>query len=94
MNREHDSDTRSGLNVDEIVRQVWSEHIAEAGTDANDHSANFFALGGNSLGAARMMATLSERLDHRLGMRLLTRNPTLRELSAAVRQSLTEGAAL
>jgi hypothetical protein len=65
----------------ELVHRAWSEHL---GVDAARPETNFFEAGGNSLLAASLIGRLSEDLDADLPVGLLTRHPTLEQLSVAV----------
>jgi acyl carrier protein len=71
------------LDIPATVRRAWEDclDIRESALDDD-----FFALGGNSLHAAELMAELSERFGRRLRLALLIRHPTLRGLTAAVRE--------
>ncbi|MBG0560224.1 acyl carrier protein [Actinoplanes aureus] len=73
------TDDTSGRAV--LVHRAWSEHL---GAEAAQPRTNFFEAGGNSLMAASLIGRLSEELDEELPLGLLTRHPTLGELSAAV----------
>jgi acyl carrier protein len=66
-----------------LVRSAWIDHL---GAEAAGPDTNFFEAGGNSLMAASLMGRLSAELEQDLPMRMLARNPTLGELSAAVRR--------
>lgn len=82
---------RRDVDVIEAVRNAWTEYLCVSTLNEED---NFFATGGNSLVAARMMAELSERLEHPLGLRLLTKNPTFGQLSEAVRDTVVSSPVL
>ncbi|MCA3826092.1 MAG: non-ribosomal peptide synthetase, partial [Burkholderia sp.] len=54
------------------------------GRPANARDATFFALGGDSLLATRLLAQLRERLGVRIGMAAFYRQPTLAGLAAQI----------
>jgi nonribosomal peptide synthetase DhbF len=64
-----------------LVRECWLTALAHEDFGADS---DFFAVGGNSLLAAKVMADLSGRLGTRLPMRLLFAGPTVRALGRAV----------
>lgn len=57
----------------------WEQALGHA---ANARDATFFALGGDSLLATRLLAQLRERLGVRIGMAAFYRQPTLAGLAA------------
>lgn len=62
------------------VARIWSEVLGYAPTYLGD---DFFAQGGNSISALRMIRTLNDRLEIALGVQTLFQSPTLAELAAA-----------
>ncbi|WP_229373694.1 condensation domain-containing protein, partial [Umezawaea beigongshangensis] len=76
--REH---TAPRTAAERLVASVWSELLAVSTPDVED---NFFALGGQSLLAARLAHRLSEELDAHVPLRLVFDHPTLAELAAAL----------
>jgi acyl carrier protein len=75
-------------DLEAAVRRAWSEHLELSRDQSPDLAANFFSDGGDSLSAARMMASLGDALGHPLGLRLLVRNPTLGRLCSAIREQI------
>jgi len=65
--------------VESVVAAMWSELF---GVPVADADADFFALGGHSLVATRMLAALGERYGTRLGLRDLLAHPTIAALAA------------
>jgi hypothetical protein len=63
------------------VAKCWRSvlGISDVGRDGD-----FFALGGNSLRAIRVLARVEERCGLRLGLRLLFDNPILCDFAAAI----------
>ncbi|MQY22239.1 non-ribosomal peptide synthetase family protein [Nocardia macrotermitis] len=66
------------------VARVWSEVL---GYDPVYRGDDFFAQGGNSMSALRLIRLLSERLGVALPVQTLFRHPTLTELSTATEES-------
>ncbi|MGU7852322.1 amino acid adenylation domain-containing protein [Burkholderia orbicola] len=62
-----------------ILLACWEQALGRA---ANARDATFFALGGDSLLATRLLAQLRERLGVRIGMAAFYRQPTLAGLAA------------
>ncbi|MBR8114859.1 non-ribosomal peptide synthetase [Burkholderia cenocepacia] len=62
-----------------ILLACWEQALGSA---ANARDATFFALGGDSLLATRLLAQLRERLGVRIGMAAFYRQPTLAGLAA------------
>lgn len=69
-------------DVAAVVRREWLQQVGDTGEQT------FFAVGGNSLQAAELMAALSRAFGRRLRLALLLRNPTLSSLTAAVADTL------
>ncbi|WP_340682705.1 SDR family NAD(P)-dependent oxidoreductase [Amycolatopsis coloradensis] len=67
--------------IESVVAQLWSELFGSA-VEAKD--ADFFALGGHSLVATRMLAALGERYGVRLGLRDLLAEPTVEGLATRI----------
>jgi amino acid adenylation domain-containing protein len=64
--------------VQSVVEQTFATVL---GLDSVDPDADFFALGGDSLAAVRVMARLREMFDPELPLRTVFDSPTARELS-------------
>lgn len=71
------------MDIPAVVRQAWEDCLDIRDPAPDD---DFFSLGGNSLHAAALMAELSEQFGRRLRLALLIRHPTLRGLTAVVRE--------
>lgn len=66
------------------VARVWSEVLGYEPVYRGD---DFFAQGGNSMSALRLIRLLAERLGATLAVQALFRHPTLAELAAATAES-------
>ncbi|WP_255342603.1 non-ribosomal peptide synthase/polyketide synthase [Nocardia sp. CNY236] len=64
-----------------LVAEVFESVLGAGPIGVDDH---FFALGGNSLSATRVLARLGERLGRRVPVRLLFEAPTVHALAALV----------
>ncbi|MGQ4620065.1 condensation domain-containing protein, partial [Nocardia sp. R7R-8] len=73
--------------VEEIVAGVFGEVLGVSRVGADD---DFFALGGNSLIATRVVARLGAAVDARVPVRTLFESPTVAGLAAAL-ESHTDG---
>lgn len=71
----------------DVVRAVWQQELDESDFADDDP---FFAIGGHSLAAIRVMGALSERYGVRLPVRLLFRNRTVETLVPALATYLSE----
>jgi amino acid adenylation domain-containing protein len=70
--------------TERLVASLWSELLGVSAVDVQD---DFFALGGQSLLAARLAHRLGEELDAHVPLRLIFDHPTLTELAAALPSS-------
>ncbi|OAI83685.1 non-ribosomal peptide synthetase, partial [Pseudomonas putida] len=68
-------------NLGELVARTWREHLQVDDIAADDH---FFLLGGNSILATQVVASLRDALDIELNLRLLFEAPTLQGFVAAI----------
>ncbi|MEU4772794.1 amino acid adenylation domain-containing protein [Micromonospora sp. NPDC023644] len=75
--------------VESAVREAW---IRVLGHDRFGGSDSFFRLGGDSLGAVRVLADLRRRLGITLRLPQFVRAPTFAGLSGLVRRLVAEGA--
>ncbi|WP_455926425.1 amino acid adenylation domain-containing protein, partial [Pseudomonas putida] len=70
------------LTADEhAMAQLWAQVLEQPVTQRD---ANFFALGGNSIKAAQLMARLRQREGRAVELRLLFETPVLAEFTAAL----------
>jgi len=67
-----------------LVRHAWVQALGHENFTDDDY---FFGVGGNSLLAIRVMATLSEELGVRLPLRLLFDHQTVTDLATALAAS-------
>ncbi|MGD0737146.1 MAG: amino acid adenylation domain-containing protein [Terracidiphilus sp.] len=68
-------------HVERILAEIWREIL---NLDAISLDDDFFEVGGNSLAAARLFATIEKRLGAKLPLASLFKTPTLRQLAAMV----------
>jgi hypothetical protein len=80
----------SDKTVFDHVTEAWAEALGRADFAADD---NFFAIGGSSLAAIRVMRTLGARLGTKLPTRLLFHHQTPRDLAAALAEQLRSAGA-
>ncbi|GIH02946.1 hypothetical protein Rhe02_10130 [Rhizocola hellebori] len=73
--------------MQEFVAGIWAEVLAVPEVYAND---DFFALGGQSLSATRVIGRLRELADIEVAVRLLFDQPNLAQFSATVEQRLLD----
>ncbi|MFJ4143749.1 non-ribosomal peptide synthetase [Pseudomonas sp. NPDC089734] len=71
----------SSSNLQTQVAKIWCEHLQVEEVAADDH---FFLLGGNSIIATQVVASLREALGIELNLRLLFEAPTLAALVARI----------
>ncbi|MFI6321765.1 amino acid adenylation domain-containing protein [Nonomuraea sp. NPDC050556] len=64
--------------MEQLVAMIWGEILPAARIGATD---DFFALGGHSLAATRMVARLREAIGCRIPVRLIFERPVLAELA-------------
>ena len=74
-------------DVEEHIARVWGELT---GADVEDRDANFFALGGTSLLAIRMITLLRRELAEELSTRAFLAAPTLAALADQVRATRSD----
>ncbi|HEV3040683.1 MAG TPA: amino acid adenylation domain-containing protein, partial [Candidatus Angelobacter sp.] len=67
--------------TEELVAQIWTELLGVQRISALDH---FFALGGHSLMATRMLSRLRQVFGHDIELRTVFEFPVLRDLSAFI----------
>lgn len=65
----------------QIVRETWVESL---GTESFGPDDDFFAVGGHSLAAMRIMSRLTRKVGRLLPLSLLFEAPTVRRLAAAI----------
>ncbi|HJU40181.1 MAG TPA: condensation domain-containing protein, partial [Tahibacter sp.] len=83
---EPDADAVAGIvapvtTTEHVVADAWRELLRR---DAVSVTANFFALGGNSLLATRVVSALAARLHKRVDVRAVFEHATVRRLAAHV----------
>ncbi|WP_255316180.1 non-ribosomal peptide synthetase [Myxococcus fulvus] len=71
-----------------VLQRLWTEVLGRSGVQAGD---DFFALGGDSILAMRLLARLEEELGLPLPLATLFQSPTLGESSEAILALLREG---
>jgi amino acid adenylation domain-containing protein len=76
--------------VDGDLAEIWSEVLGSASATEDD---DFFALGGNSLSAARLLAEIRKRMDVEITVRALFDNPTLGGLGELIAREKASGSA-
>ncbi|WP_422771402.1 SDR family NAD(P)-dependent oxidoreductase [Plantactinospora sp. WMMC1484] len=79
--RRSDAVTGELSGVEAVVAEVWSELF---GTPITDRDEDFFALGGHSLVATRMLTNLGARYHVRLSLRDLLARPTVAGLAETI----------
>ncbi|WP_159882426.1 non-ribosomal peptide synthetase [Paenibacillus puerhi] len=67
--------------AEQAIAEIWRELLQVELVGLQD---DFFALGGNSLKAARMASLVSTKLGAELTLRTVFQQPTLRQLAAAI----------
>ncbi len=60
-----------------MVAEIWSELL---GRQPSDRDANFFASGGDSLSAIRLVAEIEKRTDARMSFDTVFQAPTVADL--------------
>lgn len=85
---EHAPRERAALDAREsALAELWCEALDTHTTFAAD--AHFFASGGSSLSAARLVALIGERLKRRVEVAQIFETPTLAAMAAALDQATT-----
>jgi len=74
-------------NLETVVSSVWAFHLGLERVGLHD---SFFDIGGNSLAATRIVATLRETLGVDLPLRSLLENATVLKLSQTMEESARE----
>ncbi|MDN5213750.1 amino acid adenylation domain-containing protein [Fulvivirgaceae bacterium BMA12] len=72
--------------IEEILAGIWAEVLQISQVGVND---NFLDLGGNSLGAIRIIARIEETLKLALPVNCIFEKPTISELAAHVESTIT-----
>ncbi|MEG5263209.1 non-ribosomal peptide synthetase [Pseudomonas sp. JDS28PS106] len=78
----------SGSGLQARVAQVWREFLDVEQVAADDH---FFLLGGNSIAATQVVASLKDALGIELNLRVLFEAPTLAAFVARLEQLVASG---
>ncbi|HVY49248.1 MAG TPA: amino acid adenylation domain-containing protein, partial [Minicystis sp.] len=76
--------------LEALIAAIWSDVLKVPDVDVAD---DFFALGGHSLVATRIVARVKEALGVEVPLRDVFREPTVRGMAAAIRQARGERAA-
>jgi acyl carrier protein len=76
-----------GTPTEELLAGIWAEMLRQERVGRHD---NFFALGGHSLVATRVIARLSQVFPVKLPIHTLFAGPTVAELAEAVEMALIE----
>ena len=76
---------------EKLVASIWHDIL---GLEALDVGADFFALGGHSLAALRILALIKERSGASLSVAQFFYDPTLRGIAEAIEFSTTSGPAM
>ncbi|MEV6009053.1 amino acid adenylation domain-containing protein [Streptomyces sp. NPDC051976] len=79
--------------MEEFVAEMWAETIGAARDLPIGRDDDFFALGGHSLAATRVVGRLLESLECEVPVRVLFEHPTLAEFAAAVERLVLAGLA-
>ena len=86
MPRDADHLLVSGEQMAEIEQQLARLWTSVLGVPVDDRHADFFALGGHSLKAMRLIAEVEKRFGVQLMFSELTQGPSLLEMAVLVRQ--------
>ena len=73
--------------AEEAIASIWREVL---GVDEIDREDDFFALGGHSLRAVRILTRINEEFGVQLPMRLLFEETTLARLASAVEDAIMQ----
>jgi amino acid adenylation domain-containing protein len=77
--------------TEEELSQVWRKVL---GLDRVSTKANFFHVGGHSLAAARLMASIEQQFSKKLPLATLFQNPTIAQLSRVLEGAATKPSGL
>lgn len=73
--------------LETLVAELWQELLGSPPSDAGE---DFFAAGGDSLMAVRLMSALSRRLDRKLPVALFFQDPTVAGLASGLLDSSSD----
>jgi acyl carrier protein len=79
-----DSYVAARTETETIVARIWAEVLKKERVGVTD---NFFALGGHSLSAIRVLGKLSREFKQRLPLRAIFESPTVAALSLVIEQA-------
>ncbi len=77
--------------VEAALTQIWAEILQRGEVGIHD---NFFALGGHSMMAARLMSTIRVQLNCTLSLALIFKHPTVAELAGCIERGVPSTAEL
>ncbi|MFF0729911.1 phosphopantetheine-binding protein, partial [Streptomyces sp. NPDC004134] len=86
-----DSGDQPVTDTERLLAGIWSQVLRTDSVGRNDH---FFTIGGDSMTALRLVATISKTVGTRVGIATLYRNSTVAELAAWVDAALEKKAAV
>jgi acyl carrier protein len=86
---DHSNGRTDNKSEAERIAKIWKDILGVAAVGTDD---NFFELGGNSLSAIQVISRVRTAFQADIPLTALIAHPTLGELAAAVRESLTGGA--
>ncbi|MBQ4879517.1 amino acid adenylation domain-containing protein [Pseudoalteromonas luteoviolacea] len=79
---EHNTDIQAPeTETEKALAPLWSEYLGVANTDLNQH---FFALGGSSIVAAKLVSQYSTQLNMDIPLSLLLTHPTFKAFAQAI----------
>ncbi len=73
--------------LEQLVAELWQQFLGSPQTDMRE---DFFAAGGDSLMAVRLMSALSRRLDRKLPVALFFQDPTVAGLVGGLMESSSD----
>jgi acyl carrier protein len=74
--------------TEEVVAEIWTSVLNVDQVSIHD---DFFALGGHSLVATRILSRLRETIEVEIPLRDFFDNPTVAQLAAIIEDALLEG---
>jgi amino acid adenylation domain-containing protein/non-ribosomal peptide synthase protein (TIGR01720 family) len=80
--------TESASALETQIARIWAEHLQVEHVGSDDH---FFLLGGNSIAATQVVASLRQTLGLELNLRLLFEAPTLAAFTTRIARQQHDG---